>query len=262
MVIRKVGNEYCVFSKKGKNLGCSKTLEGAQKRLRQVETFKHMRSKSDMLNDETILNNLDKNKIVEQLQEGTVAGLSSDKILDKREHFPVITPNQAISSMNRVMKLGKTPDWYSGSLDELKFAVYAGIKEAHPKLDLKVSVPVTVALSDGQTTPETSKTDIKDPNDVEPSRVKQADRPTIAEIWEQESEGDRLAIANKLMDMLKKKEEHLKAAKKLTERLYKSGLSGEEFLKLNDYIQEDILHELMRSGTVAKRQNILKKMMK
>lgn len=44
-IIRKKGSEYCVFSQDGKNLGCSKTLDGAKKRLKQVEFFK--RSKSD-----------------------------------------------------------------------------------------------------------------------------------------------------------------------------------------------------------------------
>jgi len=40
-VIRKVSNEYCIYSKAGKNLGCYKTREAAAKRLRQIEFFKH-----------------------------------------------------------------------------------------------------------------------------------------------------------------------------------------------------------------------------
>lgn len=43
--IRKVGNEYCVFSKKsGKNLGCSPSRAGAIKRLGQIEWFKNHKS--------------------------------------------------------------------------------------------------------------------------------------------------------------------------------------------------------------------------
>ena len=57
-VIRKVGDEYCVFSKDGKNLGCSKTEDGAKKRLQQVEFFKHKGS-SEMNYDNTF-NNLAK----------------------------------------------------------------------------------------------------------------------------------------------------------------------------------------------------------
>lgn len=41
MSIVKRGSKQCVVSRTGKNLGCSKTKKGAQKRLRQVEYFKH-----------------------------------------------------------------------------------------------------------------------------------------------------------------------------------------------------------------------------
>jgi hypothetical protein len=39
-VIRKVKDEYCIFSEEGKSLGCYKTKESALKRLRQIEFFK------------------------------------------------------------------------------------------------------------------------------------------------------------------------------------------------------------------------------
>jgi hypothetical protein len=42
-VIRKVGNQYCVFSKTGKRLGCFPSREQALKRLRQIEFFKHQK---------------------------------------------------------------------------------------------------------------------------------------------------------------------------------------------------------------------------
>lgn len=38
-VIRKRGNQWCVFSKEGKNLGCFDTRKEAVKRLRQIEFF-------------------------------------------------------------------------------------------------------------------------------------------------------------------------------------------------------------------------------
>lgn len=41
MTIRKVKGGYKVISRKGKNLGKSKTKKGVLKRLRQVEYFKH-----------------------------------------------------------------------------------------------------------------------------------------------------------------------------------------------------------------------------
>jgi hypothetical protein len=43
-VIRKVGSQYCIFSKTGKRLGCFPTREAALKRLRQIEFFKHQGS--------------------------------------------------------------------------------------------------------------------------------------------------------------------------------------------------------------------------
>lgn len=41
--IRKKKGKYCVFSEKGRNLGCYPTKAGAKKRLRQIEFFKHMK---------------------------------------------------------------------------------------------------------------------------------------------------------------------------------------------------------------------------
>lgn len=46
--IRKEGENYVVRSKKGKNLGSSPTREGALKRLRQVEYFKHMKESEEL----------------------------------------------------------------------------------------------------------------------------------------------------------------------------------------------------------------------
>lgn len=40
-VVRKQGNEWCVFSKDGKNLGCYNTKKKANDRLRQIEFFKN-----------------------------------------------------------------------------------------------------------------------------------------------------------------------------------------------------------------------------
>ena len=40
--IRKQGNMWCVFSKSGKNFGCYKTKMEAEKRLKQIETHKHI----------------------------------------------------------------------------------------------------------------------------------------------------------------------------------------------------------------------------
>lgn len=48
-IIKKVGSEWCVFNSDGtKNLGCEKTRPAAEKRLAQVEMFKHMKSGKEM----------------------------------------------------------------------------------------------------------------------------------------------------------------------------------------------------------------------
>lgn len=45
-MIRKEGSTYTVRSEKGKNLGSGyKTRAAAEKRLKQVEAFKHMKAK-------------------------------------------------------------------------------------------------------------------------------------------------------------------------------------------------------------------------
>ncbi len=45
-VIRKVGDEFCIFSKTGKNLGCFTSRKKALKRLREIEFFSKNKDKS------------------------------------------------------------------------------------------------------------------------------------------------------------------------------------------------------------------------
>ncbi len=44
-MIRKIKGGYRVVSEKGRNMGTYKTKEEAQKRLRQIEYFKHLKTK-------------------------------------------------------------------------------------------------------------------------------------------------------------------------------------------------------------------------
>lgn len=285
-VIRKVGSQFCVFLHDGKNLGCSKSRQGAEKRLQQVEYFKHKGS-ADMNDYNKAFDNFAKalsqgftpdqvgnapdstpNKVdvpsetlslAESLKFGTIAGFPSVKLLDKKEHFPVITQTQAQSSMARVMQLTESPAWYSGTVSELRQEVYAGITRLHPNIELNVRVPaeMAVALSDGQTPAEVSKTSIKDPADVAKKEVPQVARPTLtsAQVAEAlEDEVTRQAIAGRLMEMIDKQIENMQAAKKVGQRLLKSGIKAEEFDQLSTFIQEDILRELMSRGVTASAQ--------
>lgn len=43
MTVRKHGNVWCVYSLDGKVLGCYYTKEQAEKRLAQIEMFKHIK---------------------------------------------------------------------------------------------------------------------------------------------------------------------------------------------------------------------------
>ena len=40
-VIRKVGKQWCIFSESGKRLGCYSSRPAAERRLQQIEYFKH-----------------------------------------------------------------------------------------------------------------------------------------------------------------------------------------------------------------------------
>ena len=285
-VIRKVGDKYCVFSKDGKNLGCSTSREGAEKRLKQVEFFKQKGS-ADM-NYENAFNNLAKAlgegftpdqvgsapestprkvnvhsetlSVADSLKTGSIAGYSSERLLDQKEHFPVITQTQAQSSMARVMQLSEAPSWYSGNLVELRQEVYIGIARLHPGLELNVRIPaeMAVALSDGETPATTSKTNIKDPDDDRKrDEVPQVARPTLTSAQVEEALQDeeaRKAVAGRLMEMVDKQIDHLNSAKKIASRLLKGGLKSDEFDQLSTYVQEDILRELMSRGVNASAQ--------
>jgi hypothetical protein len=45
-VVAKDGNQWCVFSETGRKLGCYGSKPAAEKRLKQIEMFKHMKMKS------------------------------------------------------------------------------------------------------------------------------------------------------------------------------------------------------------------------
>jgi hypothetical protein len=193
-------------------------------------------------------------------RQGSIAGHQSPRLLDQRDHFPVITETQARASMSRAMQLSETPTWYRGTLDELRYEVYQGIAAAHPKLEIKVPVPVeqVVALSDGEDGPETKRSDLKNPDDVVKTLVPQEKRPSIAMLTEaglaslaKASEEERQAFAGDLVEMLSKQKEHIDNAMKLAGRLLKKGMSGEEFAGLISFLQEDVLHHMMMKGATA-----------
>jgi hypothetical protein len=264
-----------------KNLGCSDSLEGAKKRLQQVEYFKHKGSGNMNYNDAfknlgKTLSSLDPTTIGqapeskpksievksetlavgEKLSKGTIAGLVSERVIDGKDHFPVITATQAQSSMTRVLQLTEAPAWYTGNLADLRQEISGGIAKLHPDMQLNVKVPVdqAVALSDGQSPAQTSKTSVKDPADVAKTQVPGVSRPNLSSAQVEEALADeetRVAVAGRLMEILDKQVETLASAKKTAQRLLKSGLKSEEFDQLSTFLQEDILRELVSRAAVA-----------
>lgn len=181
---------------------------------------------------------------------GTVAGIVSEKILDYKDHFPIITQTQAQSSMARVLQLTEAPVWYAGSLTELRQMVYGGIMTLHPSIVLNVKVPVdqAVALSDGQSPAKTSKKSVKDPNDVAEKEVPSVSRPTLTSAQVEEALNDeetRQVVAGRLMEVIEKQIETFELAKKTAQKLLKNGLKAEEFDQLSTFLQEDILRDLV-----------------
>lgn len=280
----KRGDKWCVVSEDGtKNLGCSKTKEGAQKRLQQVEYFKH--TKGNAMNYDNVFRNMAKSlnggeidpvevgqapesrpvkveipseSIVEGFSTGSIAGQISKRLLDKRDHFPVFTETQARSSMSRAMQLTEAPVWYGGSIDELRKEVFEGIAKAHPALanSLNVNVPASriVALSDGMTPAETNTGKIKDPNDVAKTQVPAVKRPTLtsAQLVEAcENEQARLAFAGQLMQCIEDQESNIQEMKKMAATLMKKGLTSEQFDALSTYLQSNILSEIMYNSANA-----------
>jgi|ETNvirnome_2_300_1030623.scaffolds.fasta_scaffold02606_3 hypothetical protein len=76
-MIRKSGGKWCLYSRtkgkkdKRKNLGCYSSLEGAQKREKDVKKFKHMKEEGLM--------NIKKSKIIEMIKEELEVILTNDE---------------------------------------------------------------------------------------------------------------------------------------------------------------------------------------
>ena len=213
----------------------------------------------------------DKLTVADSFKHGTIAGRPSERLLDKKDHFPVITQTQAQSSMNRVMQLVEVPNWYRGDLDELRLEVYNGIASVHEDIELNVKVAAeqALALSDGHSEPASNKGDIKDPCEEIGHKhpgIKNAKRPTItsAEYIELcQDEEFRKTEASRLMEMLEGQVEAAQKAKKLASKLMKGGLTGEEFAALEVYTQQDIMYAQMKKETASassRRKELLEKM--
>lgn len=289
----KKGSQFCVVSKDGnKNLGCYDTEQEAKKRLQQVEFFKHSKGiEMDNFNNESLREALssyaqDRPKMTkpkeikkpESLSEdpagdrskGSIGGVECVNVIDGKDHFPINNENQARSAVNRVLIIRSTPDWFQGTVADLRNAVKAAVAEKYPSLSVSVQIQFDKAIS--------TVNEIKDPSRVNEKKVPQIPTPNIEKTMKDKEaakaeiidfvlagEENLEAFASNLEEKIQNKINKLGDAKQLAARLTKDGLSGEEFSMLIDFLQEDILHELMmKSSTNAysKKEDLLKKMRK
>lgn len=298
-VIRKVGKEYCVFSKDGKNLGCSPTREGATKRLREIEHFKS-KGKSDMSDfhpDMFGTPSQDNVKAVTPLKTGrvqmsrtgTIAGRLSKRILDTREHFPIENENQAQSAVHRVSNLRQVPAWYSGTVSTLQKEVFLGVAARYPNIRIPVDLKLEAAMANmtesvdkvmrskvksredtrsglegalevlarkvGDTEPSGADKKVPEVNiqnpEVNPTKVPGVPRQSLSTLVSRADINDCHTIATTLMDLIEQKQKSLKDAAKVAKRLGAKGLTGDEFKDIMLYLQEELLHELLRKGTTG-----------
>lgn len=290
--IRKINNQYCVVSEDGtRRFGCFSSEEKAKKRLQEIEFFKHKGSGSmnsyngvfdnfaRALNDSKVdlakISSPDKSlpkvdAISDEfytkysLKNGSIAGKPSLRLLDTKDHFPVLTETQAKSSMSRALQLQHVPDWYSGTLAELKQEVYTGILQTHPNLNFNVKIPMNqiVALSDGQTESDTKLSSIKDPEAERKDgkdEVPQVKSPNLSISELCQDDESRKTIANHLLMQLEEDIARLQKAKDLANRLLERGLDGEEFALLSGYCQNEVLHNLLSNKVEARRLELLKR---
>lgn len=198
----------------------------------------------------------------EQKLTGTIAGLPSPNLLDRRVHFPVETEEQAKAACNRVSRLRQSPDWYNGTVTELRKDVVTGIAKQHPDMNIGMAIGEVV---------------VKNPADINEKEVPGVPTPNLDNTgnknntkllaqtlaMQANTEEGRLALAGNLSDQLKLQEQKIKEAMKLAKRLEKEGLTGDEFDALIGYLQSDVLHELIFQGVKAnvdRRSELLARM--
>lgn len=199
-VIKKQGNKYCVFSKDGKKLGCSDTEEGAKKRLKQVEYFKHAKSQPDYGPDNSF----------RQPQKPTDGKTKTKKKKRKKQ-------SSAYSEVTMADGVKNPTESQMGGPDHVK-----SVEENRKVPDAKL-----------------------------PSLDNTGTREQVIARFEAATAEEQQAIAENVAERIEKRIKSLQDAKKLADRLLKSGMSGEEFAKLLSYLQEEIVGDLIMQGVKA-----------
>jgi len=286
-VIKEQNGQYYIYSHKGKKIGGPyDSKDAAEKRLREIEHFKNKGNImfDDFIEDFTKAAKLSKDpapgdedfslqqnkKKAKKLPSdpaggrtktdlvGVVAGVKSSLVIDKKEHLPINTEDQATSAALRVTWMNDPPAWFSGTAKELKSMVLNAIAFKYPDLRVTMKLPVRKAFTIGTT--------IEDPAKDLQTKVPEFERPNIKNTGPELLDKvyamypDQKVLGATLLEALKCKQTELKTAVKVAERLMESGMTGDEFKELYLYLQEDVLRELLYKGTQAnKKQEIFKK---
>lgn len=58
------------------------------------------------------------------------------KVLDNADHFPINTKKRARAALSYANHYNQSPDWYDGSLDDLKKKVADAVKKAYPDIEV------------------------------------------------------------------------------------------------------------------------------
>lgn len=60
----------------------------------------------------------------------------SSKVKDNKDHFPLGNANQARNALARANGYKRVPNWYKGTLKELKAAVVNAVKKEYPSIEV------------------------------------------------------------------------------------------------------------------------------
>jgi hypothetical protein len=65
-----------------------------------------------------------------------ILSAENEKVKDNKDHFPYNSHNQAVNALSRVQQYEKSPDWYDGSLEELKEFVIKKVHSKYPEIEI------------------------------------------------------------------------------------------------------------------------------
>lgn len=60
------------------------------------------------------------------------------KVKDNKDHFPIDTIGRGRNALARVNQFDKAPDWWKGSLKELKNAVVKAVAKKYPSIKISL----------------------------------------------------------------------------------------------------------------------------